>query len=152
MRNTYFVGAIAGSLMLMCMASVTWADCGCGGMSNRSYNSLSGPPCFSPPSGCLTPGCCECPPTACDNAWAGYCQHKAKWQAYFTKVGTPRPAYYYGNRCASPCGTPTPAAREAPAEPSPKPVVSPEPDNPPLPPEPTAEKTSRAKVLYPWMR
>jgi hypothetical protein len=155
MRKQQLVGAIAGGLILVCMAAAVQADCGCGGMSNRSYNSLSGPPCFSPPGCSLAPGCCECPPSACDNAWAGYCQHKAKWQAYFTKVGTPRPSYYYGNygNCGR-CGSPTPAVREVPAEdsPAPKPAVAPEPAKPAMPPAPAPEKTSRAKVLYPWMR
>jgi hypothetical protein len=157
MRKSYLLGLVASGLMLVCAAGTAWAgDCHCGGMSNRSYQSLSGPPCFSPLN--LAPGCCECPPSACDNAWAGYCQHKAKWQAYFAQVGTPRAGCYSScrsGRCASSCGTPTPAVREVPASPAettPTPAVSAGPEEPPLPPLPAAEKTSRIKVLYPWMR
>jgi hypothetical protein len=152
MRMKNFLRATAGGLILIGIALAAQADCGCGGMSNRSYNSLSGPPCFSPPGCTSAQGCCECPPSACDNAWEGYCQHKAKWQAFFTKVGTPPPSYYYGHR--GNYGTPTPAMREIPADsvPSPKPAAAPETGKPPLPPAPTPEKTTRIKVLYPWAR
>ncbi len=33
-------------------------------------------------------GCCDCTPTPCDNAWAGYCQEKARRQAFWAGVGT----------------------------------------------------------------
>ena len=57
----------------------------------RSYRAYRGPACYSPNGYNLTPGCCISPPSACDNAWDGYCQEKAKWQAYFTPGrGTPR--------------------------------------------------------------
>jgi hypothetical protein len=162
MRKKYLVGTIAGGLMLVSMAiSVQAADCGCGGMSKKSYNSLSGPACFSPPGCYLAPGCCECPPSACDNAWDGYCQHKAKWQAFFTKVGTPPPSYYYGH-CNRGYGSPTPAVpmasetptvKDAPIEPVPAPKPAVRPGSPqPVPPPPLPEKTTRTKVLYPWMR
>jgi hypothetical protein len=153
MRRMHFIGAIAGGLVLACMAVAAQADCGCGGMSKRSFYSLSGPPCFSPPGcGVSSPGCCECPPSACDNAWEGYCQHKAKWQAFFTKVGTPRPSYYYGRYGCG--GTPTPAVKDMPVDetPSPKPAPAADSVKPLPPPIPAPEKTSRAKVLYPWMR
>ena len=152
MLKKNLTGVIAGGLILVCMAIAAKADCGCGGMSNRSYNSLSGPPCFSPPGCAVAPGCCECPPSACDNAWEGYCQHKAKWQAYFTKVGTPRPSYYYSKRGY--CGSPTPAATEIPSGnvPSPTPATHPESVKPLPPPVPAPEKTAHANVLYPWVR
>lgn len=166
MRKKYFIGIIASGLIVACMAvAANAADCGCGGMSKQSYNALSGPPCYSPPGCYLAPGCCECPPSPCDNAWAGYCQHKARVQAYFAKVGTPTPGYLYGHsgHCYRGCGAPTPAVRrdcesptvkEAPSEniPAPKPAVSPEPSKQEVPLPPTPEKVSRAKVLYPWMR
>jgi hypothetical protein len=39
----------------------------------------------------LVPGCCENTHPCCNNAWAGYCEHRAKVQAFWAKVGTPRP-------------------------------------------------------------
>jgi hypothetical protein len=152
MRKMHFFGALAGGLMAVCVTiAAEAADCGCGGMSRRSYNSLSGPPCFSPPDCSLAPGCCECPPSACDNAWAGYCEHKAKWQAFFARVGAPRNTYGCGN-CGY--GSPTPATRDYPADGTlaPKPATALETGKQPVPPVPVPEKTSRVKVLYPWMR
>lgn len=84
------------------LAASLHADSGCaecnGAMTAR-YRALSGPACYSPPGYYLTPGCCENSRPCCDNAWAGYCQRKAKVQAFWAKVGTPkpprcRPAYY----------------------------------------------------------
>jgi hypothetical protein len=168
MLKKTFVGVMAGGLILVCMTiAVQAADCGCGGISSRNYKAMCGPPCYSAPGcgGLSQGGCCECQPTACDNAWDGYCEHKAKVQAYFTKVGTKvgtsRSSCNYGYRygygscspsmhevtvegAASPQLAPNPAIR--PVAPNPAPV------NPPAPPAPAAEKTSRAKVMYPWAR
>ncbi len=106
------------------------------------------------------PGCCESPPSCCDNAWAGYCQEKARCWAFCHRLGTG------GTSCgAMPMGCapttvgprPVPAAPEepmvprgdgvpdqpvappgpgAPGEP-PAPAPAGEPSVPPLPPEPT---------------
>jgi len=56
---------------------------------------------LSPPSGCpcqakccagppysFSPGCCEAHRHCCDNAWDGYCQERAYWDAIWYKVGT----------------------------------------------------------------
>jgi hypothetical protein len=159
---------VVGGFAVFCLASaVHAAGCSnCEGTSNQQYRALSGPPCFSPPgcasmSGNLTPGCHDCQPSPCDNAWDGYCEKKAKYQAFFTWVGTPRKPCYYGfGRNCSPmvvnqggCASPT-IVKEAPAIEKPAiravaPTPAPKPD---LPPSPEPEKTSRAKVLYPWMR
>ena len=83
--------ASAVSLLLLVNSALTYAGCAsCGGNDMGGYRSYRGPAGFSPPGYCLAPGCCECPPSACDNAWDGYCQEKAKWQAFFARVGTPR--------------------------------------------------------------
>jgi hypothetical protein len=34
------------------------------------------------------PGCCQDPPSPCDNAWAGYCEEKARWKAFCYRLGT----------------------------------------------------------------
>jgi hypothetical protein len=49
--------------------------CGCGGFPAAS---LSAGACGGVAGYGLMPGCCECPPSCCDNAWAGYCQEKAR--------------------------------------------------------------------------
>jgi hypothetical protein len=36
----------------------------------------------------MVPGCCRYPPSACDNAWAGYCEEKARRQAFWYQLGT----------------------------------------------------------------
>ena len=51
-----------------------------------------GSACSSPNGYTLSPGCCANTRPCCDNAWAGYCDHRAKVQAFWAKVGTPRPA------------------------------------------------------------
>jgi hypothetical protein len=45
------------------------------------------PPCAAPFFG-WQPGCCQEPPSPCDNAWAGYCHEKARWKAFWYRVGT----------------------------------------------------------------
>jgi hypothetical protein len=88
--------ALALCIICLAVSSAYSAGCStCNGNDMASYRSLRGPACYSPPGYCLTPGCCECPPSACDNAWDGYCQEKARWQAFFTCVGTPK-AHHHG--------------------------------------------------------
>ena len=68
-------------------------------------SALAAEACGAPMGYNLSPGCCECPPCACDNAWDGYCDQKARWQAFWARLGTPKPP-----RCATYGGVPTPAA------------------------------------------
>lgn len=51
---------------------------------NYSYYA---PACASPFHGTV-PGCCEFPPSPCDNAWAGYCQEKARCRSFWQRLGT----------------------------------------------------------------
>jgi hypothetical protein len=91
--------ASAVSLLVLFNSAIADAGCAtCGGNDMGSYRAYRGPACFAPPGYCLAPGCCECPPSACDNAWDGYCEEKAKWQAFFARVGTPRA---HGHGCVS---------------------------------------------------
>ena len=130
--------ASAVGLLLAIHAASAYAACPtCGGNDTASYRAYCGPAGYSPPGYCLQWGCCECPPTACDNAWDGYCQEKAKWQAFFTRVGTPR-AHHNGCPAMVPAETcnnlptsqpfqepqPTPAAKAS-VSPSPYSVTSP---------------------------
>ena len=50
-------------------------------------HSFAAPACGGPVFGTAV-GCCEQPPTACDNAWAGYCQEKQRWKAFWYRIGT----------------------------------------------------------------
>ena len=77
---------------------------GCASCEPRS--GYAAPACAGPIGYDLAPGCCECPPSACDNAWAGYCQEKARWQAFWTRVGAPKPKCVTTVRSTS---VPTPA-------------------------------------------
>ena len=57
--------------------------------------------------GSTSPDCCECQPSTCDNAWATFCDEKARWKAYWHQVGTPKPST---KRCWLPwLGRPTQA-------------------------------------------
>ena len=115
------------SLLLALQAAGAYAACPtCGGNDMASYRAYCGPAGFSPPGYCLAPGCCECQPSACDNAWDGYCQEKAKWQAFFAQVGTPR-AHCHG------CPTMIPG-ESCDAAPTDKPPTG-------TPPAPVAKKT-----------
>ena len=122
-----------------------------GGCASCERSSGHGAPACAGPIGYnLKPGCCECPPTACDNAWAGYCQEKARWQAFWARVGTPKPK----------CGTtvsytnvPTPAAtnRLPPVGPQPK-ATEPVPNGLQPIPEPTpVEPRTSDDNAYPPM-
>ncbi len=109
------------------------AGCGCAecnGAMAAGYWALGGPACCSPPGYCLAPGCGEDSRPCCDNAWAGYCQRKAKVQAFWAKVGVPkpprrRPAFYrYIPWLAPSCDGPSPTAQPTPDVPPAPPVSS----------------------------
>jgi len=56
-----------------------------------SPSALGGGACCSPSGYTLVPGCCEYYHPCCDNAWSGYCEHRAKVQAFWSRVGAPKP-------------------------------------------------------------
>ena len=62
---------------------------------------LDGDICGTPAGYCLAPGCCEYSRHCCDNAWAGYCQHRAKVDAFWSRVGGPKAAMPSGLLSAS---------------------------------------------------
>ena len=67
---------------------------GCNGKTSCGQASpwaMDGAPCCSPPGYTLVPGCCECSRHCCDNAWAGYCEHRAQVDAFWARVGVPKP-------------------------------------------------------------
>ncbi len=97
------------------------------------------------------PGCCQCQPHCCDNAWAGYCQEKARRQAFWHRVGTGGMSCLgrASGGCEATCVTSEPVRQFLPME-SAKPA---EPEQAPLPPlpNPVPEKTSW-KWNFPWLR
>ena len=123
-----------------------------GSCSNCSQNYTYGAPACGAPLFGFTPGCCEFPPSLCDNIWDGYCQEKARRSAFWQRFGTGRttscgPAstsyqsITIGPRPSSQ-PTPTPVARPAehpvgtiPADPMESPAGSPRdgPGEPPIP-------------------
>ena len=85
-------------------------------------------PGMGPAGYCLAPGCCEEHHHCCDNAWAGYCEHRARVDAFWAHVGTPH-ANPYRRPCRaapmavsipdSPCSSGT--MHPTPATPAPTP-------------------------------
>jgi len=135
MRRMY-IALIASILWL---AGSTCAQAGCAGCGSRHCGGLDAEPGFCPGGFTWVPGCCEDRRPCCDNAWAGYCEHRAKVDAFWSRVGT---GSNYGRRyrpgATLPCdnclnvptnGYPTPAAAPraaVPLSPIPAPPV---PDN-----------------------
>jgi hypothetical protein len=150
MRCLGWVSAMG--LLLLFQASIADGGCAsCTGNDGGSYRNYRGPACFAPPGYSLAPGCCECPPSACDNAWDGYCEEKAKWQAFFARVGTPR-AHNHGCPTMVPVETCSDNSTYQPAvESQPKPAakasIPPAPSPPVLSPVKATRKTSD-----PWLR
>jgi len=101
-----------------------------------------------------TPSCCECPLSACDNAWDGYCQEKARWRAFWRRVGT---GGKHGSHSTYTSWQPMPTPSQLPYQYHPMvrplPEVTDEPQEDPLPPlpKPVAEKTTW-RWYIPWWR
>jgi hypothetical protein len=131
------------SVLLLFQSAISYAGCSsCNGNDSGSYRAYRGAACYSPPGYCLSPGCCECPPSACDNAWDGYCEQKAKWQAFFTKVGTPK-VHCHGCPCMTPAeGCAYAADTQTIEQQQPTPAVKPTNRPTPLPSAPTPSKAS----------
>ena len=115
---------------------------GCASCNGAGYRGLDAEPCASPCDYCLAPGCCEKYRHCCDNAWAGYCEHRAKVDAFWYRVGVPGNC---GRGCPCrytpvpyvPCDAPapgpmqpTPAVAPGPIAPVPIPPVNPMPSGP----------------------
>ena len=141
-----WIGWVSVLLVACCLASpaaLGAAICGnCGGCSTSG--------CVGPSFG-MQPGCGECQSHGCDNAWAGYCQEKARCQAFWYRLGTGGSSWFdwASIGCEPTCVNCEPAEQSLPPESaeqslpleSAKPAESEEAPLPPLP-EPAAEKTS----------
>jgi hypothetical protein len=77
--------------MVVVVGCVGSAGAGQPGCTNCNRTAKAGPwtaeACAAPAGfGCL-PGCCEERRHCCDNAWAGYCEHHARVEAFWAGVG-----------------------------------------------------------------
>lgn len=111
------------------------------------YGALAAPACGAPNGYAGYQACCPKSPHCCDNAWACYCEWKAKWHSLWSRVGEP-PCGYCGICGAKGCqhmayssytpadmmvpdsGVPTPTPVPAPVEqlgPMPQPIPIPQP-------------------------
>ncbi len=114
--------------------------------SCEHHGGLSAPPCGVSFYG-MTPGCCETPPSACDNAWAGYCDERAHWKSRWYRMAShpPQPTRPTRATCRSTVRSISTVELQPPpkasAPPRPRPPVAEVPLIPvpeaPLPPEPT---------------
>ena len=95
--------------------------------SCRPCYGYGAPACAAPYFG-WQPGCCELPPSPCDNAWAGYCQEKARCKAFWHRLGTG------GRTCCS-----TQSGGCGPTAVSPKPLAQPVPTTESADPTPPGE-------------
>jgi len=141
---------LAATMFAGCVGQASGGQPGCAGCVGGSalwqpnVASLSGEACCSPNGYAgvsAIPGCCcSRSQTCCDNAWDGYCDHHAKVQAFWSRVGTPkvRSCPRVQRRVpapAAPCVEyPAPTAQ-------PTPAVTPVQPRPPVQPTPAADAT-----------
>ena len=96
------------------VGSASGQQSGCAGCNGKtpfghaSPWSMDGAPCCSPPGYTLVPGCCEYSRHCCDNAWAGYCEHRARVESFWARVGVPKPRRCRPLRPAGGVGTSCP--------------------------------------------
>ncbi len=115
-RDWLSAAVLASSLSTVTLAAA--ADCGCRGaalMNYPGYAALCGEACCCSPGYALVPGCCENYKPCCDNAWAGYCEHRAKVDARRSRVGVP----HAGRHAAVCCGWAAIETEESPLQPIP---------------------------------
>ncbi len=134
MRWTILAVACVAGLGMVSVLRAAEVGHGCAGCDQ--YGTSSAPACMAPFPG-MKPGCCESRPTACDNAWEGFCQEKAPWRAFWSRLGS-------GAYCG--CKTPTAAA----LQPRAVSVVSPAPTlSPTLSPTPAVQAELESREVSP---
>jgi hypothetical protein len=130
-------------------------------LGQPNYASLSGEACCSPNgyagSSPIHSSCCCNSNPCCNNAWDGYCEHKARVQAWVSRIGAkpqwcpcvPRRASSIVPPCveySAPTAQPTPAVAPVKRLPTvrPMPAVGPTQTLPSEPPAPPAEASEKA--------
>ena len=150
MRRTRAVLAV---MILLAAASASQAyqpgcvGCNRSGRPDLVFGDLSGPACASPPGYAWVPGCCEPRRPCCDNAWAGYCERRARIEAHHAAKSHCRhgaglrvrgvAAYENCEEPATRQPMPTPALAPKAPQPGIAPSLPPA-ENPPAPPVPPA--------------
>jgi hypothetical protein len=139
MRWTHWVFAVAVLGLTNIAAGYQPGCTSCNGAPRASYG-FDAEACASPCGHCLVPGCCEGHRRCCDNAWAGYCDHRAKVEDFWSRVGTPK--MYARSRpcrnalmgeCAQCESNAVPSLQPTPAVPAPSPSPMPTPAAPAKP-------------------
>ena len=134
-----FVAAIIG---LTSSAAGHESGCAqCNGGAGAAQAALAAEACAGPGGYTLVPGCCELSRHCCDNAWAGYCQHRAKVDAFWSRVGGPK------LHCRQAAGEPSPTApceEISPKAMQPTPAVPPSPVAPALAPADGQKATQKS--------
>jgi hypothetical protein len=116
-------------------ASAAEGQAGCTNCKGKLPPGLDAEACAAPGGFCLEPGCCEESRRCCDNAWAGYCDHRARVDAFWSRVGVPG-SHGRGRACRWAVTTPCSMCEQAPADLQPLPAVnSPTPAPSPAPPK-----------------
>jgi len=95
-RTKWAFAASTAAIAVAMSGDVGMADCVT--CERGPATGLGAPACLGPIFG-TEPGCCEFSPTACDNAWDGFCQEKLKWKQFWHKVGT---GYWVSSRARFP--------------------------------------------------
>jgi hypothetical protein len=119
----------------------------------QKSHSFAAPACGAPVFG-TTVGCCEQPPTACDNAWDGYCQEKQHWQSFWYRIGTGAGRRYRG-RCvtySTPCPSKVTSDQPLAEEPDPAAPTAPLPAPTAVPPVPKPAAEDAASRYGPLRR
>jgi hypothetical protein len=147
MRWTCWVFALLAVSALVTPAVGLEENHGAAGLSGGCAScGASGAAAYAAPGGFgLVPGCCACQPSCCDNAWAGYCLQKARWQAFWARVGIPRPGCRWVSCCEAVIGCAECDHGSSSPAPQPLPTTPKEPAGAPLQPTPAVPTAVRAK-------
>lgn len=146
MRSICWTSAMLSVVGLV--GSASGFELGCnhaGTCGSGPWSALCAPACAAPAYG-TERGCCESTPSCCDDAWAGYCQERARrlafWDRFFAEKphGGRRTTVVYdapsGQAMYAPAGSTAVPVEAFPSAPS-APVESPQPIPPAEPTIPT---------------
>jgi hypothetical protein len=138
MRST---GRILVIVVLGLAGSAVAGEPGCASCNKGTVGPWDAEACAAPCGFTLAPGCCEERRHCCDNAWDGYCEHRAKVDACWARLGTSA-AYARCRPCRQTTTMPCTACESCEA-----PTVQPMPTRAvpvrPVAPAPTPDKNTR---------
>jgi len=100
-------------ILVAAMAQISPSDAAYGSCNCCDAHGTYGAPACMSSFPMLAPGCCKPSRRACDNAWDGYCEERAHWEAFWSRVGTgahcwcKQTRHRIANRQCSPTEAPT---------------------------------------------